>query len=296
MKRLRTLEFDYQAKIKELEEKLQQQTSQVDSSDQSRNLRTVNYKEFKIHGKIAERGQKDSLTFSSLIRQIERGKERGYKESEVVSAVISAVSPGLPLRGYPEDKKELKLPQLRRILRVHYQEKDATEMYVQLTKLAQGPRENPQDFLLRALDLKQKILFASQEEGASVTYGAQQVQALFTNAVTTRMNNNYLKWEVQQITQKDGVTDEEILEKISKSAKQELERQSKLKTKVYTVQASEDTGAVPEPPKPQQPQKGQSPKPKLYDEVQELRSEVMALKEALAKKDVNEKNLDMGNL
>jgi len=51
--------------------------------------------EFKIHGVVAGDNFKDGLSFVHLVRQIESGIKAGYKESEIVEAVIRAVSPSL---------------------------------------------------------------------------------------------------------------------------------------------------------------------------------------------------------
>ena len=55
-------------------------------------------REFKIHGVVAGDNFKDGLSLVSLTRQIESGIKTGYKESEIVEAVIRAVSPSLKLR------------------------------------------------------------------------------------------------------------------------------------------------------------------------------------------------------
>ena len=52
-------------------------------------------REFKIHGVVAGDNFKDGLSFVSLARQIESGIKAGYKESEIVEAVIRAISPRL---------------------------------------------------------------------------------------------------------------------------------------------------------------------------------------------------------
>ena len=142
-------------------------------------------KDLKISGQIGEPGQKDRLTFSSLARQIENGLSRGYPESEITDAVIRAMTPGLQLRSYLEGKENLTLPALRRILRSHYQERSATELYKQLTSEVQSGKETPQNFLIRAMDLRQKILFASQEVESSLKYDPALVQSLFMHTVLT---------------------------------------------------------------------------------------------------------------
>ena len=56
-------------------------------------------RECKLSGQISEPGQMEKLTFVSLMHQIDSGLKRGYKESEIVDAVISAISPHSSLWG-----------------------------------------------------------------------------------------------------------------------------------------------------------------------------------------------------
>ena len=83
------------------------------------------------------------------------------------------------LRRYLEGLDDLTLPRLRRILRSHYQEKSPTELYRQLSTLVQEPQESPQSLLIRALDTRQKILFASQELDTQLKYDPKLVQGMF---------------------------------------------------------------------------------------------------------------------
>ena len=128
---------------------------------------------------ILEQGRNDQMSFFSLSWQIENALEKGYSEKEVVGAIIKAIKPGLQLRSYIETLQDVKLPRLRQILRSHYREKSGTQLYQELAPICQGPKETPDAFLLRALDLRQKILFASQEADTNLKYDPSLVQGLF---------------------------------------------------------------------------------------------------------------------
>ena len=67
-------------------------------------------RDFKNAGVIGGEEQKDRLSSVSLIRQIDAGLEKGYKEWEIIDAVIRADSPSLKLRSYLETMKDLALP------------------------------------------------------------------------------------------------------------------------------------------------------------------------------------------
>ena len=83
-------------------------------------------RDFKIFGTISGESHKDGLSFVSLVRQIDTGIKSGYKETEIIEAVIRAVSPSLKLRSYLEMMSELSLSRLKQILRAHFKEKSAT--------------------------------------------------------------------------------------------------------------------------------------------------------------------------
>ena len=52
-------------------------------------------RDFKIHGVVAGDNFKDGLSLVSLSRKIDAGLKAGYKENEIIDAVIRAVSPSL---------------------------------------------------------------------------------------------------------------------------------------------------------------------------------------------------------
>ncbi|XP_033182193.1 uncharacterized protein LOC117152945 [Anabas testudineus] len=206
-------------------------------------------KDYKISGQIGEPGQKDRLTFSSLARQIENGLSKGYPESEIVDAVIRAIVPGLQLRSYLEGKSDLSLPTLRRILRSHYQERSATELYKQLTTEAQGNKETPQNFLIRAMDLRQKILFASQEAESSLKYDPALVQSMFMHTILTGLQNDNIKTDLQPYLLQPATSDELLLERLNMACANEKERQDKKRQTapqrhpaVHAIQSSDLNG------------------------------------------------------
>ncbi|XP_039676826.1 uncharacterized protein LOC120571799 [Perca fluviatilis] len=239
-------------------------------------------KDFKISGQIGEPGQKDRLTFSSLARQIESGLNKDYPESEIIDAVIHAITPGLQLRSYLEGKDKLTLPALRRILRSHYQEKGATELYKQLTSEVQNGKETPQNFLIRTMDLRQKILFASQEADSSLKYDPALVQSLFMHTVLTGLQSDNIKSDLQPYLLQTNTSDELLLEKLNIACGNEKERQDKKKhaapsrvTNVNTVQSNE----LPVEKKSTIPQRTATLPPDLLSEIKEMRSDMVLLKD-----------------
>ena len=157
-------------------------------------------RDFKIQGVVGDPGQKEKLGYQALISQIEAGLTKGYSDKEVVSAVVRAVQPGLQLRSYLETMVDPTLPRLRKILRFHFQERNATELYQLLTNIAQQPNEDPQSFLMRALTVRQKIISASKESDSGIKYDASSVQSLFLHAVETGLADETIRAKIRPLT------------------------------------------------------------------------------------------------
>lgn len=238
-------------------------------------------KDFKISGQIGDPGQKEKLSFSSLAHQIENGLSRGYPECEIVDAVIRAISPGLQLRSYLEGKQNLTLPTLRRILRSHFQEKNATELYKQLTSESQGNKETPQNFLMRVLDLRQKILFASQETESGLKYDPGLVQSMFLHTVLTGLQSDSIKVDMQPLLLDTTTTDETLLETLNIACANEAERQKKKKISVQhstTVVHAVKSGGESTDKKHAVSQSVPKPSNDMLIELKELRTDVASLK------------------
>ena len=71
--------------------------------------------------------------------------------------------------------------------------------------------EEAYDFVLRVMDLKQKILFASQEAGAAVKYDQAQVQQMTVRAIGTGIQDPLVQQEMRS-SLSTITTDEDILE------------------------------------------------------------------------------------
>ena len=185
-------------------------------------------RDLKISGQIGDVSQKDRLSFSSLVHQSENGLKNDYKEDEIKDAVIKAINPALSLRSYLEGKADLTLAKLRRVLRSHYQEKTATELYNQLSSTVQKSSEKPQDFFIRLLDLKQKVLFASQESDSGLKYNPALVNGMFIHSFSISLLSDNIKLDIKPYLQKESVSDEDLFEALNVCVSNETERLQKL--------------------------------------------------------------------
>ena len=241
-------------------------------------------REFKIYGQINDQGRGDQLSFVSLSRQIEGAIEKGYSDMEIVEAVIKAMKPGMQLRSYLETVRDLTLPRLRQILMSHYKEKSGTQLYQELATIYQGQKETPEAFLLRCLDLRQKILFASQEADASLRYDPTLVQGMFLRSLETGLRDDNILAKLRPFLQKDSISDEELIRQMNVVSSAEAERQARIGKKSNAMQVKT---VVVEETKCKESSQGKGQKPSggeetsLYATVEAMKVQIKSLQEQL---------------
>ena len=249
-----------------------------------RNLSVRNmlrFKDFKVQGTISS--EKSRISYTNLNKQIESAVAKGYLETEIVDAVINAVSPSLHLRAYLEGIKGLSLSDLRRILRSHYCEKSATEAYQELTNVVQESSETPQNFLKRALKLRQHVMLASQEKDSKIRYDENLIRNVFMNAVETGFADDSICSRMRRFLQSPNVSDETLMREINIAMTAENERLAKLGARKRVTKPSQIAVAATEvstgKPAAQETKKGKQDV--LIASLQEVRADVASLKQAM---------------
>ena len=248
--------------------------------------------DFKISGQFGKAGQQDNLTYVALIHQIDLGLTKGYKESEVVEAVIKAISPHSTLRNYVLTLPDCSLAKLRKILGVFFQEKTSAELYQDLVTTCQQPKESAQQFLLRLLDSRNKVLFASLEEGSQFEYSQKLVQNTFIKSLETGLRDEALVTNLRPPLQGTEVSDESLMRIVNDLASKQVKRKLKMASaagqqrtlKVNLAQTeAEKTDHVVTKRKPKT-DSDQSVNEKLLAEIQEIKTDINHLKDQVHEK------------
>lgn len=263
-------------------------------------------RDFKICGQIGEKGQKDRLSYTNLMHQIERGLNKGHSEAEVVEAVIKAISPGLSIRDMLEIKRDLTLSQLKTILKGHFKEDSSVDIYYRLVNITQDSRESPQNFLFRAIELKERLLLSSREVGSDEQYSSEFIQRKFLRSVSTGLLSDHIKFQLKPYLDDLAVTDEILIGRMNEAASVESERQAKQKkstnrtpkinelhTEMQTSQPSqnatearvrvqEQTTEVVKPKNRKTPPVISSRESELYETVRSLREEIAEIRKSMS--------------
>ena len=93
----------------------------------------------------------------------------------------------------------LDLKSLRRILRSHFLEKSATELYNELGQASEGGNEDPTEFLLRLLYIR----FVSKEAGSEIIYDSKLIDSEFLRTLYTGLREDATRRELQPLLERE---------------------------------------------------------------------------------------------
>ena len=188
-------------------------------------------REFKISGSIGT-SHKDSLTYIGLCSQIKDGISKGYKEKEILSAIRNATPAGSTLRTYLDTKNDRSLENVKNFIRHYLKEKGTTELFHEMTTLGQYPNEDAQTFILRALELREKVRVASENENP-VSLDPKLIQSMFVRQVITGLTDDAVRYKLEPLLRREA-TDEELLSEVNQVMSEEAERRFKRGEKAAT--------------------------------------------------------------
>lgn len=236
-------------------------------------------REFKLHGgQISDIGSE--VSFGNLCKQIDEGLQEGFTESEIIRSVLKMIKPGT-FKEMLTNKTELTIDELKKFLRSHICDKNSTELFQELSNAKQLVNETPQQFLYRMMGLKQRVLFESQQGCTGFSYDAKLVQGTFLHTLYQGMNekNDHVRRDLKPILHDMKVSDDFLLEQITKSTREETERQKRLGT---TVKAKTVTVATLDSGEARKDRKVDKERQIEQDTIRELTAQVSSLTKHLA--------------
>lgn len=199
-------------------------------------------REFKIHsGQISD--SDSDVSYGTLSKQIDEGIAENFTENEIIRAVLRIIRPGT-FKDMLLTKHELTVAELKRFLRTHLKDKSSSELFQELSNAKQLDREGPQQFMYRLMGLKQRVLFSSQQNSSGFQYDKKLVQGVFLHSLYQGISEKYayVRRDLKALVCNSSVTDDLILEAMTKSVHEEVERQTRIgpapKTKVVSVNAT----------------------------------------------------------
>lgn len=225
------------------------QANQIDNVADLVKLRDVTRslprREFKIHcGQISDADS--DVSYNTLCKQIDEGLAENFTETEVIRTVIKMIKPGT-FKEMLLTKDGLTVAELKRFFRAHLRDKSSAELFQELCHARQTDKESPQQFMYRLMGLKQRVLFASQQSESEFHYDSKLVQGVFLHSLYQGLNEKFshVRRDLKSHIVNMNIPEDSILEIMSQSISEEVERQTRLghavKTKTSTVNVMQHT-------------------------------------------------------
>ena len=184
------------------------------------------------------------------MHQIRDTQAAGYKEDEIVSSVINCMVPSLTLRGVLETTPNLSLAQF---LEAHFNERSAEDLCNAMTSLVQSTDESVYAYVMRTIEIRQKVLLASQKASGKGEIGFDKdlVMKLFLRTLERIITSQYIVQEIRNLLKSSCTTDEELISAVTNASALEKERSTfqrgnKKQVKMFEVSSGSRSGSVSE--------------------------------------------------
>ena len=197
-------------------------------------------KDFKIKGQIREGGQRNKISYVSLMHQINEAKLSSYDEDDIINSVIRAMTASLTLRNALETTPHLSLKKLMQYLEAYFDERSATDLCSKLTSISKLSEESAYSFLMRCIETRQKVILASIK--SDTKYDKNLVCKLFYKTLEKAISSSYVVQEIKEDL-RDNISDEHLMAAVTKASASEKESitvQGKARKKVFEVSAEID--------------------------------------------------------
>ena len=180
-------------------------------------------REFKIHGKIGEPPvdgveltgkDKDNLSYSNVMLQIQDGVVAEYTDREIVGAVLRATSDP-SLRDFLVEQVigGLTVDGLKEVLGTHYSVENATGLYKKMVRRCQRENESIQKFVQELMKMRDQVLRLSLQEGSH--YSKDLMQDVFQKGVLNGLLSGEARQALRSTLKQKDLDDFDLRQEIS---------------------------------------------------------------------------------
>ena len=181
-------------------------------------------REFRIEGKIGD--ERHCINMISLDGQVSEAMKKGYTEEEIVSSIKKAVT-SPEVKTYLYSHKDISMEDTMNFLRSVVKERSSMELCQKLSNIQQNNNEDPQAFLLRAMELRHKCLLQSEKPG-EISYTIDMLRTIFLRTVRLGLSDDLIKSRVEALIDRDDtIEDSELLQELNRISEEEMERRTR---------------------------------------------------------------------
>ncbi len=197
-------------------------------------------RECKINGKIVDAGEKDGITYGSLMFQIEAAIRQGYPDVDICSAIIRATS-SKSLRSVLETTPGATIADITPALKAHFTVKGVKSVFHELGKGKQGEKENALQFCMRMIGLRHLVARMNREENGQ--YTDELIQSQFQYSLSTGLRGE-LRHILRSTLNVQGIEDNVLMKEITDLMLSEAEHEEKVEGSANSAEINVVTDAT----------------------------------------------------
>ncbi len=190
-------------------------------------------RECKFNGKIVDAGEKDGITYGSLMFQIESAIRQGYLDVDICAAIIKATT-SKSLRGIMEAMPYATIADITPALKAHFTVKGVKSVFNELGRGKQETKENALQFCMRMIGLRHLVTRMNREENGE--YTDQLIQSQFQYSLSTGLRGE-LRHVLRPTLTIPNIADNVLMKEITELMLSETEHAEKVVEKSVEVSA-----------------------------------------------------------
>ena len=189
----------------------------------------VKLKEFKLPGSAMIGGEGETtLSYNSLLFEVEKGRKLGYEKPEICAAIIPRVA-DKEMRDYFETTPDITLADVLEMLKnVCCIAEGSSTLFTQFTNDSQDEGEKPLTFITRVLRLRRQVRAVGLEEG--VSYPQTMLMKRSHEVMIGGLRDENIRSALRERCKNDHTLDDKT---IHKHASQIIEAEKERKKKLF---------------------------------------------------------------
>lgn len=200
-------------------------------------------RQLKIVGIIGDVKDNKAINYINLMSQVADAKASKFSDDEIARAIKKAIAASSHLRTYFDAAEKIDLSKMLGMLRDFYQEKSASELFAELGQLCQSAQEKSTDFLLRAMQMREKTTAAAVAEGD--LYNSKLVNSTFVRTVKTGLREESIRAQLTPYLSLAKPVDDSVLLREVNVAELENEEKTKKQKRDKRVTIAQATTSAP---------------------------------------------------
>ena len=194
----------------------------------STGMRPVPYqrlRDFRITGGSV--GCEDSaVDLTSVLFQMEEGRQVGYTEREVRSGVINAMKAGYTRKYFQRNIDTLSVNDFKAMLEELYGKKESSDLLDEMAESVQGPKQKEKEYIVQMFELRDHIREVTQSEEEPL--GEAFVQKKMIRAISVGLRRDTVRLEMKSVLKDPQISDRNLLKELNEIVARDEENRKKM--------------------------------------------------------------------